>query len=117
MNTPISFELAKLLKEKRYNKYCRWSYWEGWLTPHTPGYALEDGTTSQENYWDFERYYAPTIADVVMWLYEKHGIWIEVYYNNSRKKFYTFWNREEYTFNSPTEAYSAVIKYTLKHLI
>ena len=79
MNTPISFELAKLLKEKRYNKYCRWSYWEGWLTPHTPGYALEDGTTSQENYWDFERYYAPTIADVVMWLYEKHGIWIHVH--------------------------------------
>jgi len=76
MNTLVNFEIAKLLKEKGFDLYCVWSYWNSELTSRTPGYALEDGTTSQENYWDFDRYYAPTIADVVMWLYEKHGIWI-----------------------------------------
>lgn len=78
MNTPVNFQISKLLKEKGFNLYCTYSYWEEILTDMTPGYALEDGTTSQENYWDFDRYYAPTIAEIIMWLYEKHGIFVTV---------------------------------------
>ena len=125
MNTPVSFEIAKLLKEKGYNFYHRMSYWKSELTDHTPGYALEDGTTSQDNYLDFERYYAPTIAEVVMWLYEKHGIWIaskkvnglnkwfaQIYKNNSNDLCDT-----DIVTISPAEAYTAAIEYTLTKLI
>ena len=48
MNKEVNFEIAKLLKEKGFR-----------LLP------------------DFKSSY-PTIAEVVMWLYEKHGVWISV---------------------------------------
>lgn len=69
-------------------------------------------------------------AEVVMWLYEKHGIWIPVDLTDNSKEFYfqptihtrkdRDWNDEEmidqaksicnwkeWKFNSPTEAYEA----------
>ena len=100
MNTHVNFELAKLLKEKNFNK--------------------RSGLYNYNNIGELtllEGLNAPTITEVVMWLYEKHGIWIEVYYDNSKKEFYTVWDGEEYKFNSPTEAYEAAIEYTLKHSI
>ena len=116
MNTPVSFEIAKLLKEKGFNEPCRW--------------YMEDGVTLSEsnetNDYLFPSYYsAPTISDVVMWFYQKHGIWIDVRYmddvlgfgfcvttlkDNTEQK-------EVYKYNSPTEAYEAAIIYTLKNLI
>lgn len=172
MNTPVKFQLAKLLKEK------------GWNKPELNFY-FEDGTFSEnvfrdsvgmdygsqfevgfseliENWNDkwltkkngdrcfgcdksrgyFETFSAPTIAEVVMWLYEKHGIWIDVYYNSKYKSWdyeYTNinWSQEEVDkkleedihnlldnifnakikYNSPTEAYEAAIEFTLKNLI
>jgi len=123
MTTAVSFELAKLLKEKGFDLYCQHSYWKGELTLHTPGYALKDGTTSQANYFNFERYYAPTISEVVMWLYEKHGLWISVKQGYKWEWYIeTVGNHPELKYNdgledSPTEAYEAAIEYTLKNLI
>ena len=77
----ISFETAKLAKEKGFDLYQTFSYWEGELTPHTPGYALEDGKTSQENYFNFERYYAPTQSLLQKWLREEHNIHLIAYKN------------------------------------
>ena len=67
------------------------------------------------------------IMQVIMWLYEKHGIWISVVQNEYLDKFqYTLtqkksnsWNivDNDKLFNSPTEAYEAAIEYTLKNLI
>ena len=68
------------------------------------------------------------ISDVVMWLYEKHGIWISVEQNIYENKFdYLITQRkanswyvksnDELVFNSPTEAYEAAIEYTLNKLI
>ena len=88
MNTPISFELDKLLLEK-----------------------------------DIPMPVNPTISDVVMWLYEKHGIWVYVDFYNENRWFGVFRNKEGVktelfdVFNSPTEAYEAAIEYTLKNLI
>jgi hypothetical protein len=124
MMTTVSFETAKLLKEKGYNFYHRMSYWKSELTDHTPGYALEDGITSQDNYFNFERYYAPTIAEVIMWLYEKNGIWIWVERCSTLFRPYAeeigderFGKWEGHKFSSPTEAYEESIKYTLNNLI
>jgi len=140
MTTPVSFPIAKLLKEKGYNFYHPSSYWKEQLTYSTPGYALEDGTTSQDNYWDFERYYAPTIAEVIVWLYEKHDIWISLipdissghqllmrkmsvhlfkYINglNVQTETLRSIDKDIIYFLSPTEAYEAAIEYCLTNLI
>lgn len=111
MNTPVSFKLAKLLQEKGFDEPC----------PNL--------------YYAPERCKKPTIAEVVMWLYEKHGIWIANNWQSSRKTFlyelidinsqentiliqennYKDVGEVEYT--SPTEAYEAAIEYILNNLI
>jgi len=129
LNKIVDFSTAKLLKEKGFDLYCVFSYWNSELTSRTPGYALEDGTTSQENYWDFDRYYAPTIAEVVMWLYEKHGVWIYTW-NSDINMIFKAWiqnlrNKGIDTievpnikiWNSPTEAYQAAILFCLENII
>ena len=94
MNTPVKFELAKLLKEK--------------------GYPFEFITVGELKEVPLN---IPTIAEVVMWLYEKHNIWIEVYFDGHQKNFYIVQNGEEIEFNSPTEAYEAAITYCLNNLL
>lgn len=116
MNTPITFEIAKLLKEKRFDErsepYRYNSYGE--LT-------LLEGIN------------APAIADVIMWLYKKHGIWVQasisrygIFYCNILKKENIrsldnpiSWETQAQLndFNSPTEAYEAAIEYVLNNLI
>ena len=69
----------------------------------------------------------PTIADVVMWLYEKHGIWISSDFSEVDESFtykIHLINSDNLPriftdcgYNSPTEAYEAAIIYTLNNLI
>lgn len=115
MNNPVNFELAKLLKEKKQNIFT------------TNLKYASNGKLCREIY-DFDEWcFAPTIAEVVMWLYEKHGIWIVVI--PKRKDKGLFWGghidtgKDEFmksygsNFNSPAEAYEAAIEYALKTLI
>ena len=69
MNTPVSFELAKLLKEKGFDGNY-FHYWN--MVNHSGEWKVDTSI------WEYTDNYieAPTIAEVVMWLYEKHGIWI-----------------------------------------
>ena len=112
MNTTVSFEIVKLLEKI------------GWKFPYTIEYLEELQGTN--NYVES----IPTIADVVMWIYEKHGIWIEIGYGLHASGFYfgvsTIENHEYINqklisdvppFSTPTEAYEAAIEYTLKNLI
>ena len=162
MINTVSFELAKLLKEKRFDIPTK-KYYE---------YALKSKKDKQDGYsgsfgWkkgelnlqsdyfqnnsksDFtsEMWYmcsAPTISEVVMWLYEKHGIWIHVHQETKINgleligtgKFQGFIGRINHTsifgkkikgdipdgpyrkpVDSPTEAYEAAIEYCLTELI
>jgi len=122
MNNPVSFELAKLIKEKGFDE-------EAIVNVYHPS----DQTRAYPKEYIKEGDYilAPTIADVVMWLYEKHGIWIMVNNwiehvldddDNILEKTHLFaWfitgEAEERTFNSPIEAYEAGIEYILTKLI
>jgi len=138
MNTPVKFKLAKLLKEKGFDKPVRTYRLEG-----------EDSDlvheSFEDDYWGNNRIVnwsikpfrgfvsAPTIAEVVMWLYEKHGIWVSVktikwnYEHNTIRFNYNIckFNHNNssditdvvYDFNSPTKAYEAAIEYTLNNLI
>ena len=68
-----------------------------------------------------------TIADVVMWLYERHGIWTVVNVNIMGSWYFENFDLKEKRnaqfkptdthYDSPTEAYEAAIIYTLKNLI
>lgn len=163
MNKPISFSLAKLLKECRYN------------TP-TLNFFFEDGESKEnvlketvgmdygseftvefseliENWNDkwltkkngdrcfgckksngyFETFSAPTIAEVVMWIYEKYSLWIlplptitgcfvykivDVQLNPEKPIERPPYNDVgAFDYNSPTEAYESAIEYTLTKLI
>jgi len=120
MNAPVNFEIAKLLKEKGCNMNTIFVYK---TENNTTSVLIPSGLNAMGGF--FSTYPAPTIAEVVMWLYEKHGIWI-----NSEPRNKTQWKYNIYTkqtasvknimlaeHNSPTEAYSAAILYTLNNLI
>jgi hypothetical protein len=113
MNTPINFELAKLLKEKGFDENHEYMVFT---------------SVETEKYPEGELVLKPTIAEVMMWLYEKYDIWIipsyELNIENHKREW--FWiaiqGGEEVAyqykdFNSPTEAYEAAIEFTLENLI
>lgn len=125
MNTPVSFSTAKLAIQKGFDKECK-EYWN--LIEYSSEWIVEHRINPDSV--DFM--YAPTIAEVVMWLYEKHGIWIYADSHEFGKWCYYYrFNRpnelypritengqfslEDY--NSPTEAYEAAIIYTLNDII
>ena len=129
MNKEVNFEIAKLLKEKGCvikplglkNK-----------TDYVEGYEWDcedENDTVKITEFQFEdhvcyfRYLKPTIAEVVMWLYEKHGIWIYIKQGYKWEWYIeTVANHPELKYNdgledSPTEAYEEAIIYTLENLI
>lgn len=88
MNTPVNFEIAKLLKEKGFDEFCSHAYKE-FESPVLYIHQDKKYNNSFKKEWQnivrknstmdnalIKRYSAPTISEVVMWLYEKHGIWV-----------------------------------------
>ena len=120
MDTPVSFELAKLLKEKEFKKKCTAFYdmiSNTQIDNAPPGnYNLTKQSVS-----------IPTIVEVVMWLYEKHGVWTVVNVNIMGSWYFEHFDLKEKRnaqfkptdthYDSPTEAYEAAIEYTLKNLL
>jgi len=158
MNTPVNFKIATSLKEKGFDEYCffiwneenlekpyhygenyemicqRIHYYED--IPMINNSYIEKYATYVEKDEITEEVYdliaAPTIAEVVMWLYEKHNIWIYVDSHEFGKWCYNYkYNRQHKLspritengqfgleiVNLPTEAYEAAIEYTLNNLI
>lgn len=137
MNKEVSFESAKLLKEKGFGidkKYQNCHIEKCYYDKNGDLIECEKQSGSLSLFED--KYSAPTIAEVVMWLYEKHGIWIVVNphkgedEDDSGKPFMEFdpevWsfkyecifhNTGLPYFNSPTEAYEAAFEYVLTNLI
>jgi len=140
MNEPVNFEIAKLLFDKGFEQKERPSYL---LVPFEECTTMDifDHPTANLGYGDMIGYYlpnktvnAPTIAEVVMWLYENHGIWVSVSYElnieNHKKEWfwiaikdgkeidyaYINFNSPYINFNSPTEAYKAGITHTLEKI-
>jgi hypothetical protein len=147
MNIPVSHPIAKLLKEKGFEVKVRPRYYFD-KSIQTGSYmykangVLELCTMPEvglKNGWID----SPTIADVVMWLYEKYGIWIGIGKIDGFQSlfFYTItgskgfnkgfsitveeWDDDkcdEMGYNnkykeSPTKAYESAFEYTLNKLI
>lgn len=124
MNTFTNFEMSKLLKEKGYDAPCYGRYIKSKTKVHVSVYYMNHNIFSDTS--------APTIAEVVMWVYEKHGIWISTQITIHLEFYYKCYNMKDKLninnypevtskpgnyFNSPTEAYLAAIEYTLTNLI
>lgn len=124
MNTPVSFKIKQLLYDKG---------WRYELGVDETGYRVKHSLAKQRwNEGDLT-YVNINISEVIMWLYEKHGIWISVKtikwnyeYNTIRFNYnvYKFNDKSPsdiidtvYDFNSPKEAYLAAIEYTLTKLV
>lgn len=120
MNTSVKFELAKVLKEKGFDN-------------ETTHYYNEKGEMLFDIYFPSlqpskpDIYYDnPTIAEVVMWLYEKHKIyiWVAGYKRANNRTYFDYYfsisklnDKSSNFFNSPTEAYEAAIEYVINNLI
>ena len=118
MNTPVSFELSKLLKEKGFPQaesvYQASQYGLQFTWYNSDGVYMA-------NYNLSNTIQAPTISDVVVWLYKNHKIWISVDLDDddtfvsvarSKSEVVAFDNT-----NTPTEAYLQAIEHALKNLI
>jgi hypothetical protein len=119
MNTPVNYKLAKLLEKKGFDEPCKLCVEEGDEMP----LPFNCGDTIHRN--SLHPYYsAPTIAEVVMWIYDKYGIWIYAERYSTLFRCYAeeigderFGKWEGHKYESPTEAYLAAIEYTLNKLI
>lgn len=114
MNKVVEFKLAKMLKEKGFESDCEdWAY----LSSDCMSMTYDPRTCVK----------MPTIAEVVMWLYEEHNYWIAVdvdAINNwvyeithtayTRNSFVRTPNKE---FKTPEGAYIAAIYFCLTKLI
>lgn len=131
MNNPVSFEISKLLKEKGFDEPCSHAYKE---VESPILYVHQDkkynnsfkkewqNTVRKNSHMDnavINRYSAPTIAKVIMWLYETHEIWISVdrhfdkFISKNNGVLITFYGNRKSYFDTPTEAYEAAIEYCL----
>ena len=125
MNKEVNFETAKLLKEKEFDEPCTYYYELEYahLYPENTIHTWDPRfKTKFKNSYQWEKAAAPTIADVVMWLYEKHGIWIGVtkyknHEDDDNDLCYFTPDHGRHVYETPTEAYEARIKFTLENLI
>lgn len=154
MNKPVSYELAKLLKVKGFglskDDYIQLprfyesdgNYVENHLTvskKYNPTFDtmsylgadtinnFEARIAMMDNSLD-NIYLAPTIAEVVTWLYEKHEIWISVNHWTNQPMDDEIWENcfqgfvdgdamDARYYKTPTEAYESAIEYVLKQCI
>ena len=83
MITPVSFELSKLLKEKGFNQKCLHHYSkytsnkEELKVGNTTWLQFVDWNDVKSALTNYTLYSAPTIAEVVMWCFNKYKYSIE----------------------------------------
>jgi hypothetical protein len=120
----VNFETAKLLRDKEFenknpNKLRRSYYnhlgeYRGDVTEYIRAKVCGSDTKP------FESVDAPTIGQVVDWLFEEHGIWIEVRKSYLLDKFVAVTKNPRVELSSedtPIKAYEAAITHCLEKLI
>lgn len=125
MTQRVNFKIAKLLKQKGYNVM---PFYIEMQTDYVKGYYCDDDFTDEyvENEFQFEDhvcshlYLAPTIGEVVEWIYTKYGVWLGVSHIDSFLQFQFTLDRISYNetlqydnycdFKTPEEAYFAGIE-------
>ncbi len=120
----VSFEVAKLLKEKGFDAECDYLYSSGELVRALGGACNWNG--GETLYADYKNECsAPTLQMTMKWLREVHNIQVVVSPYNTLNKtwsYHAFRNFEPltqrfYVFDTYEEACETVIKYCIKNLI
>lgn len=125
----VSFETAKLLKEKGFDVYVR-SFYE------KDEYKTKEELCENEALWNWNissfRYSAPTLQMAMKWLREAHNLFVFPFPQMNTNKFwveiYQLHNNQEWAnlycesidlqdYSSYEEACEAAIKYCLENLI
>ena len=132
----VSFETAKLLKEKGFDVET-YTYWDLTTITKTPKIVIEPTSRNWNYKWKpFSLpMSAPTLQMAMKWLREKHNIHItsvpngigeNVFYMSIYRKYDYGWTHisdcldekyKEAEFQTPEEACEAAIKYCLENLI
>lgn len=73
----VSFETAKLLKEKGFDEECAYFYSD--CDYGVPGLEYDSSITCINSWLDDEEYAAPTLQMAMKWLREIHNLVIEPY--------------------------------------
>ena len=125
----VNFEESENEKEFYFDADNFYEYWnrQGWIFTERGSGCFG---CKLDNIKYFEAYSAPIIAEVVMWLYKKHEIWIiaepfikqgwetlTYIYKIYKNGYVDTISRTFLSYNSPTEACVAAINYTLNKLI
>ena len=121
----VSFEVAKLLKEKGFNEYCLKNYWSSDKELHDWKWELSYNRNSDGNR-NTKDCAAPTHQMAMKWLREEYGIFIEIsalkryrwvytIYKLFEEKITEVWN--DGTYVSYEDAVEAALKYSLENLI
>lgn len=125
MEAELKYETSKLLKEKGFDIVTEKRY-----------FFNSELTTKTQSQSSKPTIYAPTISQVVVWLYEKHGFWIYTTpHINMKGDFYWSWyvlklnelspksasnirRSPLFTskFESPREAYEDAINFVLEKI-
>lgn len=117
----VSFEVAKLLKEKGFDENCSRSYVKDKLA-YSQGRNNSYYTIMYETYRPIS---APTLQMAMKWLREVHNIQIELMIAHAMKKRWSYGINKDFNpctqkievFCSYEEACEAAIKYCLENLI
>ncbi len=117
----VSFETAKLLKEKGFDEICNWYYKIDRLLIYIPNVvcSVAYSSLSADSRELFPR---PTQQLVMRWLREVHSIFIELHhYDYPGAQFVWYiWGKNNYEpqrANTYEEAVEEAIKYCLENLI
>ena len=134
----VSFKIAKLLKEKGFDEYCKSVYHVGSICSVTSlGYHNNEGygeVIEEKQNSDFGKYdnaiSAPTLQMVMKWLREVHKLYIVIRPYVTEEGFFSLFDikslkekeivvnlRSKTGFNTYEEACESAIKYCLENLI
>lgn len=132
----VSFEVAKLLKEKGFKIHTNYFY----TKPNTKMFGIDEHgriynikNTPKKLYTfghycstkDDYVYSAPTIQMAIEWVFQNFNIWITVLPNYNHKFFTAYLKNnkstqnlmEDYEYLTSQEAYNAALEYCLTNLI
>ncbi len=126
----VSFEVAKLLKEKGFDEYCLKNYWSSDKELHDWKWELSYKRNSDGNR-NTKDCAAPTLQMAMKWLRKEHNILLfPLPAQENGKLVYLVevwtWNEEEGIYEcayapmprkEPEQAIEAAIKYSLENLI
>lgn len=119
----VSFETAKLLKEKGFDEGCiMWYEDDDCLVSTNDDYGLQSNSDHISKYFEYS---APTLQMAMKWLREVHNIFIqiELYSKHNNYCFELFQNTHRLmvekceVYNSFEETCEAAIEYCLTNLI